>query len=364
MRARQPCGPWGPPSPLLCVFTLCRARFVPAPPAGWDSSHTDARGRAPATHGRAPDICSENKSRSCELIAVLHMRELRLGEVKPLVRGHTARVGQSGVGSQDCGCQVRPWIAMPEGPSPPTSWPLPEARRPQRQGACPPFPKDLGSFVRSSSTYLRWALCWAVDRAASKAPSVPAWCSRSSGREWLVLWAGGTRRDGDSGMAVAARHPWTPQGGPRNAKELGAMWQKRPGRLPGGSGPALGLEGRGGLDGGGTCGPPRLGDRPLGRGRPRRARLEGAPAFTLPFRVLHARPQAPDGGGARAPRILPGLRLQQCRWVRATAPPHGPHGLSWQGRRGGRRGHGRGKGPSEGAPHPRRGVPGWGGCCP
>lgn len=34
------------------------------------------------------------------------------------------------------------------------------------------------------------------------------------------------------------------------------MWQKRPGRLPGGSGPALGLEGGGGLDGGGACGPP------------------------------------------------------------------------------------------------------------
>lgn len=274
VRARQPCGPWGPLSPL-CMFTLCHTRFVPAPPAGWDSSHTDTQGQAPATHGRAPDTCSENKSRSCELIAVLHMRELRLGEVKRLVQGHTARAGQSGVGSQDCGCQVQQWIAMPEGPSPPTSWPLPEARRPQRRGACPPFPKDLGSFVRSSSTYLRWALCWAVDRAASKAPSVPAWCSRSSGREWLVLWAGGTRRDGDSGMAVAMRHPWTPQGGPRNAKELGGMWQKRPGRLPGGSGPALGLEGGGGLDGGGACGPPPPPRRPPSGERPPQACVPG-----------------------------------------------------------------------------------------
>lgn len=362
MRARQPCGPWGPLSPILCMFTLCHTRFMPAPPAGWDSSHTDARGRAPATHGRAPDICSENKSRSCELIAVLHMRELRLGEVKPLVRGHTARVGQSGVGSQDCGCQVRPWIAMPEGPSPPTSWPLPEARRPQRQGACPPFPKDLGSFVRSSSTYLRWALCWAVDRAASKAPSVPAWCSRSSGREWLVLWAGGTRRDGDSGMAMAARHPWTPQGGPRNAKELGGMWQKRPGRLPGGSSPALDLEGGRGLDGGGACGPPASATALWGEAAPGvRAWREPRPSlfpsesFTPDHKPLMG--EAPELRG-----FFLGCGFNSAGGCRRRPLPPGP--AASPGGRGGRRGHGRGEGPSEGAPHPRRGVPGWGGCCP
>lgn len=77
------------------------------------------------------------------MIPILQMRELRLGELKRLVRGHTARMGQSGVGTQDCGCQVQPLIIVPEGPSPSASRPLPEARRQQRREACPSFPKDL-----------------------------------------------------------------------------------------------------------------------------------------------------------------------------------------------------------------------------
>lgn len=57
------------------------------------------------------------------------------------------------------------------------------------------------------------------------------------------------------------------------------MWQKQPGRLPGGSGLKLGLEDGEGLDEGGTCRPPPQG--------PPRVCAPGGSSGRLPFRVLH-----------------------------------------------------------------------------
>lgn len=260
------------------------------------------------------------------------MRELRLGEVKPLVRGHTARVGQSGVGSQDCGCQVRPWIAMPEGPSPPSSWPLPEARRPQRRGLSL-LPEGL-RIVRSFIEHLPslgpvLGLGQGSEQSPVHARLVLAvqWARvvGAVGGGHTPRWGLGDGRGREAPLDPARRTPKC-QGARGHVAEATreAPWRKRP---------CAGSRGRGRSGRRRRVRTPRLGDRPLGRGRPRRARLEGAPAFTLPFRVLHARPQAPDGGGARAPRILPGLWLQQCRWVWATAPPPGPRGLSRWARR-------------------------------
>lgn len=130
---------------------------------------------------------------------------------------------------------------MPEGPSPPTSRPPPEARWQQRQEACPSLPKDLGSFVPSSSTCLRWAPCWAVGQGSEPSP-VPAhlaltvqW-ARVTGsvtaRRWCCGW-GATRCSGDSGSGDGREAPLDPAR--QTPTPAGWFWQEMP-RSSGGGG--------------------------------------------------------------------------------------------------------------------------------